>query len=112
MAHALPVPEGVEDAGKLRAQLLRRLTRLPRREYALWIKDGAVPLHFVRAPHLDLSRLPDGAEIRQRLCAASTLEQLDEEPVASAPTTTANNSGDVFQDRDEPPDVGEFPALG
>ncbi|MBI1797172.1 MAG: hypothetical protein HYR74_08985 [Candidatus Eisenbacteria bacterium] len=112
MAHALPVPEGVDDAGKRRAQLLRRLTRLPRREYALWIKDGAVPLHFVRAAHLDLSHLPDPSEIRHLLCPPSAPGQAAAGPVTQTRAESAKDAADSTQERDEPLDPGEFPALG
>jgi hypothetical protein len=71
VAHALPVPNGVERPAQVREALVQRLTRLPRRQYLFWCKDGRVPAHFVTAPFVDLAALPAPKVLRERVRARS-----------------------------------------
>ena len=65
LGHVLPVPAGAEQPGEARRALVRRMITLGRRDYLLWVKDGAVPAHFVRA------RKVDSAALRQAAAALS-----------------------------------------
>jgi hypothetical protein len=95
VAHALPVPDGVDRPSQVREALVRKLTRLPRREFLFWCKDGRVPAHFVTAPLVDLNALPEATElrhhIRMRAAAEESEAQVDHEPLpgSSRPASDA-----------------------
>jgi hypothetical protein len=74
VAHALPVPDGVDRPAQVREALVRTLTRLPRRQFLFWCKDGEVPAHFVTAPFVDLDALPAPEVLRERTRARALTE--------------------------------------
>lgn len=74
IAHALPVPDGVERPSQVREGLVRAFTRLRRRRFLFWCKDGGVPAHFVTAPFIDLDPLPRPGVLRERLQAQALAE--------------------------------------
>lgn len=120
VAHALPVPDGVERPAQAREALVRRLTRLPRREFLFWIKDGRVPAHFVTAPLVDLEDMPK-AEVLRELLKARDLAETHPEDVAPVSQTSLLPCGaDLRAELPAGPavvkpivtDDGDFPALG
>jgi hypothetical protein len=88
VAHALPVPRDVERPARVREALVQELTRLPRRKFLFWCKDGRVPAHFVTAPLVDLDVLPGPEKVRERL-RAQTEAPLPPALPASAPPDAA-----------------------
>jgi len=57
LAHVLPVSPAAEHPSEERRALVRRMVSLPRRHCLLWVKDGAVPAHFIRARKVDFDAL-------------------------------------------------------
>jgi hypothetical protein len=119
VAHALPVPEGVERPAQVREALVRMLTRLPRRQYLFWCKDGRVPAHFVTAPLVDLDQLPPAEALRNRLRAEAETRLSATQLASAAPTapvavTEADAPTPVTPVRAAvpPPDDEIFPSLG
>lgn len=62
LSHVLPVSQDAKHPGEARRQAVRRMVSLPRREYLLWVKDGSIPAHFVRARGVDTTALRQAAE--------------------------------------------------
>jgi len=115
LAHALPVPEGVERPSVHRDLLIRRMARLPRQEFLFWVKDGRVPAQFTQAPYLDLTSLREAAhrDIYEALSPAAedvevgSLPQYSAVPISSV--FPPNDSGVREMPADE---SGDFPNLG
>jgi hypothetical protein len=114
VAHALPVPDGVERPARVREALVQRLTRLPRRQFLFWCKDGRVPAHFVTAPLVDLESLPNPARFRERMRARTAAEALAVTDMP-APELAATSPAveRLARAPDDPlPDDTTFPRLG
>lgn len=113
VAHALPVPDAVERPAQARAALVQKLTRLPRRQYLFWCKDGRVPAHFVTAPRVDLETLPPAERLHEKLRAHAPVsdEATNQEP-PPPPSALSSETPNLFPDVVEDAPDDDFPALG
>jgi hypothetical protein len=57
LAHALPTAISKAKVGEARLELVAELTRMPDREYLLWLKQAPFRAQRVRSPRLDLAAL-------------------------------------------------------
>jgi hypothetical protein len=118
VAHALPVPDGVEKPAQVRAALVQKLTRLPRRRYLFWCKDGRVPAHFIAAPRVDLGTLPPVERLHELLRAYTPTDVEAAGPVSPPSTPDPTLPLEVPGTSKLMTSVGEhapdddFPALG
>lgn len=92
LAHAFPVPEGLQNPGEARRAAARRMTQLPTRSFLLWVKERAFAAQFVRSPRLDF----DGLRSIAAELPPEAMQQLSQGSVArpralSAPSI--NNGG-------------------
>jgi hypothetical protein len=118
VAHALPVPSDVERPARVREALVQELTRLPRRKYLFWCKDGRVPAHFVTAPLVDLDVLPGPEKVRERLRGQAEAPLSSALPAYPLPDETlavtepSNVPGPPARPATPAPDDDIFPSLG
>jgi hypothetical protein len=113
LAHALPVPEGIERLSVHRDLLIRKLTRLPRQNFLLWFKDGRVPAQFAQAPHLELAALRDAAppDMYEALsCKGDVVATggMPTEPTARSLSPELDRGSLLPADEE----LGDFPSLG
>jgi hypothetical protein len=105
-AHALPVAEDEPDEARVRAALVRRLERLPRRQFALIIKDSPHGGQFLEAPEINIPRLA-GPGHAVASCGESAIEVLRSVESKAKPTTS-----DAETRSPALGEPGDFPELG
>jgi len=120
-AHALPVAEDEPDATRVRASLVRRLERLPRRQFLLIVKDSPHGGQFLEAPEISIPRVDRGSP---RIVSCGEPEIHPPTPLPGAGTVPAGGltsvssdhhrgpSGNHAQKPGPPDDVGDYPELG
>jgi hypothetical protein len=121
VAHALPVAAADQTPSEVRRAVLEEMTRLPRREFRLWIKEAEFRAQRVRSPKLDLDAVKRRAElvpeefraaIRRGTVARSRdelsmLASRDEDPLFGDPDTVDELLAPV-----EGPHDDAFPGIG
>jgi len=117
-AHAMPVAEDEPEAARVRVSLVRRLERLPRRQFLLIVKDSPHGGQFLEAPEIAIPRLAGpGHQIAS--CGDPEESRLTPMPnpvvgtasgVAPASKTIANVADAASPDLDA--ESGDFPELG
>jgi hypothetical protein len=119
--HSLPVAEDEPDAVKIRASLVRRLERLPRRQFLLIVKDSPHGGQFLEAPEIRIPRLggpghviascgePDNRSLIPSPRPAATRA---DEPHSILTEQGPGTGGADEQRSDVTDDLGDFPDLG
>ena len=120
-AHALPVAEDEPDAAALRASLVRKLERLPRRQFLLIVKDSPLGGQFLEAPEITIIRAGPGTT---RPVSCGDPESEPQLPVVGlfagvagrvTPISPDVRAGDVdprVPKSGATDDVGDYPELG
>ena len=121
MAHALPVPAGGNGKAAGREELVEELTRLPDREFRLWIRRAPFRAQRVRSARLDLDELRRRAatvpeEIREHIRRGTVVVPRAELEEALSSGGSDVPSGDAVPEFLTPVAVGaeepELPVIG
>jgi hypothetical protein len=103
-AHALPIADNEPNAAALRASLVRKLERLPRRQFLLIVKDSPLGGQFLEAPEIRIPRVDPARRIPS--CGDRTT------PHKRDRGSHTLSLGIARDNPDRPEDAGPFPEMG
>jgi hypothetical protein len=120
-AHSLPVAEDEPDAARVRASLVRRLERLPRRQFLLIVKDSPHGGQFLEAPEINIPRVDRPGD---HVSSCGEPEEHSVSPPLSLAADPAGRQASAWSEHDRgtsgpdahgsapTTDAGDYPELG
>jgi hypothetical protein len=105
-AHALPVAEDEPEAARLRASLVRRLERLPRKQFLWIVKDAPIGGQFLEAPQVSIPRLPPSGH---RIASCGERERAKTVTAVTAPAQATSEPRRAISST---PEDNDYPDLG